>query len=304
MTSRLPLSPEREGDYLAIESAVMETARGRWFLAEYTRRHRAADTDAVLEAIGRLEQTVAHQNSVSQIDRIKIDLADMAQAIERTKTEIAALRREGEHEPISRATIELDAIVNETEAATSTILGAAEKIQEVAWTMREDGADGEICDVLDTQSTEIYTACSFQDLTGQRIRKVITVLGFLEHRINAMMDVWSGTAAAAAPLSARDPLLNGPALAGEGLEQSAVDTLIDEADVGWANEPPPRLQEAAVMPLDGEAIDMVPARSHEPAETPPPLTERLRVIHDRMRTGETEDPTTGMSHIDRLTLFT
>jgi len=51
--SRNALLPQ--ADYQAIEAAVMETARGRWFLAEYARRHRAADTAAVLEAIARLE---------------------------------------------------------------------------------------------------------------------------------------------------------------------------------------------------------------------------------------------------------
>ncbi|WP_216074257.1 hypothetical protein, partial [Acinetobacter baumannii] len=50
--------PARLDDYEAIEAAVMETTRGRWFLAEYARRHRAADTQEVLGAIGRLEKVM------------------------------------------------------------------------------------------------------------------------------------------------------------------------------------------------------------------------------------------------------
>ena len=56
--------------------------------------------------------------------------------------------------------------------------------------MREAKVSDEYCDKLDNHSTDIYTACSFQDLTGQRTRKVVTVLRYLESRINAMMGIW------------------------------------------------------------------------------------------------------------------
>ena len=46
-------------DYERIEAAVMETARGRWFLMEFARRQRAAETATLLEAIARLENRVA-----------------------------------------------------------------------------------------------------------------------------------------------------------------------------------------------------------------------------------------------------
>src|SRR5262249_30355095 len=68
----------------------------------------------------------------------------------------------------------------------------AEQIQEVAWMLRERGADGAICDALDRRANDIYSACSFQDLTGQRTRKVVDVLQFLEDRIRAMIEIWGG----------------------------------------------------------------------------------------------------------------
>ena len=48
-----------EADFKSIEAAVMETARGRWFLAEYARRCRAEDTARILTAVDRLEKTAA-----------------------------------------------------------------------------------------------------------------------------------------------------------------------------------------------------------------------------------------------------
>ncbi|MBT9290224.1 chemotaxis protein [Prosthecodimorpha staleyi] len=229
-------------DYQAIEDAVMETARGRWFLAEYARRHRAADTDAIVSSIERLERVIKRDRQVPDIDRIKLDLADMAEAIQRTKAEIAQMQLETvEGGRFAQASNELDAIVSQTEDATETILSNTERVQEIAWTLREDGIDGALCDRLDSHATEIYTACSFQDLTGQRTRKVVTVLRYLESRIGSMMSIWgmgdiedmpvNGRSAEPCPGDLRPDahLLNGPALAGEGIEQSAVDDILDMA---------------------------------------------------------------------------
>ena len=178
-------------DYEAIEEAVMETARGRWFLAEYARRHRQADTLAIVDRLDRIERTVNRQRKVPDVDRIRLDLADMAEAITRTKQEIFQMKVESEQGGrFAEASNELDAIVSQTEAATETILLNAEKAQELVWTFRESGADPELCDTLEMAITEIYTGCSFQDLTGQRTRKVVTVLRYLESRINSMTGIW------------------------------------------------------------------------------------------------------------------
>ena len=178
------MSSERlitEEDYAAIEGAVMETSRGRWFLAEYARRNRNADTCTVLDAIGRLERSVG--SGVGGAERLRFDLVEMAGAISRTKAEIASLRPDGDGGRIGEATNELDAIVKATEQATGDILAAAEHLQEVAWTLREMGIEGAACDIIEQRATDIYTACSFQDITGQRTQKVIQVLRFLEDRL-------------------------------------------------------------------------------------------------------------------------
>ncbi|WP_026782698.1 protein phosphatase CheZ [Pleomorphomonas koreensis] len=249
MDNSQALSPLRESDYEAIEAAVMETEKGRWFLAEYARRHRSADTDEVLGAIGRLELILKRERR-PDADRIRLDIGEMKDAIERTKLEIAQIKSDG-RSPLSRfdrASNELDAIVEQTEGATSEILGSAEKIQELAWTMREAGVDNALCDDVENLTTNIYMACSFQDLTGQRTQKVVQVLRYLENRINAMIEIWGmddaevhGTSTERrVAVNAQDHrpdahLLNGPALAGEGIEQTLVDgLLVEDADADRA----------------------------------------------------------------------
>ncbi len=211
----------------------METDRGRWFLAEYARRHRATDTVTVLDAVKRLEKLIKRDRAVPDVDRIQLDLADMAEAIKRTKREIAQIRTDREDGgAISEASEELDAIVEQTESATQDILSAAEQMQEIAWTLREQGFESEVCDAIEGNATDIYTACGFQDLTGQRTEKVVHVLRYLESRITAMMDIWGiedvDLDGLFAPTDQRPDahLLNGPQRAGSGIDQSEVDDLM------------------------------------------------------------------------------
>lgn len=244
--SDMPSTPIREQDYEAIEAAVMETARGRWFLAEYAKRNRTADTRVLLDAIARLETVVKRERSIDDVDTLRLELIDMKTAIERTKQEIADLRAETDEQgPVNEATAELDAIVEQTEQATQDILSAAEAIQEIAWTFRESDAQTPLCDRLDNHSTEIYTACSFQDLTGQRIKKVVDVLRYLENHVNRMIDIWGiedidGDFARPAPPKDNRPdahLLNGPQLTGNGIDQTDVDELFETAIIAGNTMP-------------------------------------------------------------------
>ncbi len=268
----MPLPPAlSEADYEAIEAAVMETARGRWFLAEYARRNRSADTAMLLKAIERIEAVIRGEAAGGSVDRFRFDLVEMAKAISRTKAEIASIKPDAaQHGKFGEATAELDSIVSATEHATSDILGSAEQIQEIAWTLREQGLEPEVCDLLDTKATDVYTACSFQDLTGQRTRKVINVLRYLEGRINAMIDIWGldGAMAAEAAETARaarhgeSALLNGPALPGQGLDQADVDMVMGPAASAQSD--------FAIVEEDGTVIDLGPLPPELEREEPAP----------------------------------
>lgn len=236
-------TPIAAQDYEDIQAAVMETERGRWFLYEYAQRNRVADTDMLLGAIKKLETIVTEKEAPvatnPDIDKLRFDIVDMANAIALTKQQISEIKSSnGDDDRLDLATAELDAIVIAAETATSDILTAAEHIQEVAWTMREDGAKEADFDRLDGLATDIYMACSFQDITGQRTTKVIDVLKFLENRIMAMMDIWGIEGVDLAPvedgkqLCPDSHLLNGPALDGEGVDQDDIDLMLaDEEDL-------------------------------------------------------------------------
>jgi hypothetical protein len=233
-------APFTDADYEMIAAAVLETARGRWFLGEHSRRNRQADTKLVLEAIEKLERSLVPRTEAQESDRLRVDLVEMLNAISRTKSEIAAIRPDDAgSNHFDQASVELDAIVDTTEKATSDILAAAERVQEIGWTMREQGVEASICDLIDSHATAVYMACSFQDITGQRTRKVIEVLRFLEARIDAMTRIWRlddlefVQTAGDKPVA---PKVRGPQETGDRLQQDAVDHLIGNErrpDVVW-----------------------------------------------------------------------
>jgi len=257
-----------EADYEAIADAVMETERGRWFLKEYARRNRNTDTQTVLDALERLEDRIttdAPSGGDTSVALISHNVIDLAEAITQVKREVQDLGGQGDDKDhFNSATEELEAIVTQTETATGEILEAAEKIQEVLWTLREEGANETQCDIIESKIIDVYTACSFQDLTGQRSSKVVRLVGYVEKRVSAMMDILglsskesdaesSSTAQQSSnqseELSTAEAyqegdersdahLLHGPALDGEGIEQDDVDALFGGGEAVAADDTP------------------------------------------------------------------
>ena len=233
-------------DYEEIVEAVMETSRGRWFLNEFAKHNRNADTQILLDAITKLEATIPSEiRPAEDASGMRAAIAEMASEINATKLELQTIGRDGDDQSdISSATAELDAVVDATEGAASEILEAAEAVQEMAWTLREENVADAYCDALDMRATEIYTACSFQDITGQRTKKVVGLLQNLDQRISTLAKIWADPNAPkienskaqsdGATQKADAHLLNGPALAGEGVSQSDIDDMLDAAS--WNND--------------------------------------------------------------------
>lgn len=183
--------------------------------------------------------------------------------ITNARKEIASLQPgDLESARIPRAGLELDAIVQQTEEATNTIMEAAEEIM---------GADPSDADAYATVTQDavmrIFEACSFQDITGQRISKVVETLSHIEQRVLELRNLLGVTdqdieeaKAAAGPVPEDKALLSGPALEGEGIDQGEVDALLGGAE---ASAPAPA-PEPAPEPV------AAPAPAPEPAAPPPP----------------------------------
>lgn len=306
-----------EAEYADIESAVLETMRGRWFLAEYARRNRHADTILLLAGLERLGAAV-RAGSDMPLDRIRVDIIEMADAINRTKAEVAAIKLEhGDAAPSRNAAAELDAIVGATETATSDILAAAEQVQEIAWTMREQGsAPSEVCDELDRKATDIYTACSFQDLTGQRIRKIIEVLDYLDARINSLMTACGMDGADQTPARSETSSANEPAAGDDSTgpisteDDGWTDDLLLNNDFAFGGDDVARDPEpynGTIVPaLSVESeIDEIPARTvaPEPAMENRPADSRAYVPPPRPGRANPFAAVDALSYEEKVALF-
>lgn len=161
------------------------------------------------------------------------EIESLAAYIEGARAEIAAIRPQDiRDEHIQTATDELDAIVSHTEEATGVILDAAEKLESIAG--RVDGTVGE---EIRGAVTGVYEACNFQDITGQRITRVVRALKDIEGKVAAIVETFAahpGMAKAAKAANGETQkngkpsdkeLLNGPQLPAAAQSQDDIDAL-------------------------------------------------------------------------------
>jgi chemotaxis protein CheZ len=155
------------------------------------------------------------------------ELEGLGRTVARAKQEIARLKVDditGSHIP--SATDELDAIVHHTAQATNEILDCCEVLEGVAAQV-----GGTEAAALQGVITRIYEACSFQDITGQRIGKVVTALKAIEARVADVTGNFLEGRGAPEPqpdLTEGRRLAEGPQLPGAGVSQAEIDRLLSE----------------------------------------------------------------------------
>ncbi|CAN7585087.1 FUSC family protein [Bosea sp. LjRoot90] len=170
MSDARSLSPLSPADYEAIAAAVVETSRGRWFLNEYARRNRQADTEMVLSAIVRLERLCS------------VPAAELGPDLSETARTIAELRSDLDRAGVSGTSARLSTRIQET---ASGILEAAEAIQEIAWVLRESGSASELCNRLDQRATQIFGATTVIEAGANQIEKVADTIAMLDANLRA-----------------------------------------------------------------------------------------------------------------------
>ncbi len=233
----LPQLSDEEFD--RIEDAIARTARGRAFLRRYHRRAMGGAGEEIRRMLTEFRVSWHRQSEAAEaakhVDVLRRELTEMAASIETARREVAALRPpDGANDKILSATNELDAIVLSTERASFEILNSAESLMSVASRLRAEGANADLCAQIEVEISNIFTACSFQDLTGQRTSKVVNALRYIEQRINAMISVFGEDILAEIKIQHENTdkrpdahLLNGPQLDGQGVSQNDVDSMFD-----------------------------------------------------------------------------
>jgi len=203
-------------------------------LAALGAAHRDATTPEAVAAVVEAVLVTMHGDLTQTEATLLSEVEQIGRTIAAAKQEIASLQVEDINGTfIPSATDELDAIVEATARATNEILDACETFEAVS---AETG--GEVATQLQQATTRIYEACSFQDITGQRITKIVATLKTIERRIDAIVAAFGDRVPGEPRPPARPApqplgeaaLLNGPQLPGNGVDQAEIDRLLASFD--------------------------------------------------------------------------
>jgi chemotaxis protein CheZ len=241
--SNMPMPSADDGEIGPMHSEIMTELRA--IRAQMASIRHGAATETIGASMtresaeaGALIETYRAQ--IEQCEKLKVELDLIHDAISRTKREIAVLHGNSFNgEQMARVNGELGAVVGGTEEATQQILEAAESIDQAATALIKVNSPDQqklLSEEIQERVVSIFEACNFQDLTGQRIKKVMNTMKFIENHITIMMDIWGGVDAikAHAPpivdLREGDArLLNGPKLEDDigHASQDDIDALFD-----------------------------------------------------------------------------
>ncbi|MEX0583553.1 MAG: hypothetical protein WD185_07780, partial [Sneathiella sp.] len=183
------------------------------------------------------EEKAVEAKASAELQILRHELQELSDVILETRREIASLSSSKTGQKLVSVTDQLDAVVGDTETATNTILEAVETIEDKSESLGLHASSPEEMESLEAISTaimKIYEACNFQDVTGQRISKVVSTLGFVDERINKMIDILGGEEelqeldiAELKPQFDEDVELSGPQPDGHEISQDEIDSLFD-----------------------------------------------------------------------------
>lgn len=187
----------------------------------------------VMEIINSVLDKVDNNHSMSR--DVFLHLAELAQTIDNLKKDISSVQPgHVKNSHIPDATDELDEVVRATAEATNKIMDLCDEISTVSNTLESPASD-EINDKV----AQIFEACSFQDITGQRIRNVVTTFKIIEGKIDQIMEMLGDTMGLKLSsetfekeISVDDEksLLNGPQMADKAISQEDIDKLLADFD--------------------------------------------------------------------------
>jgi chemotaxis protein CheZ len=209
-------------------------------LATIRKQHVYVDPQDILEVVKSVMGSLHGDGSTLNV-KLHADIEALATYISTVKAEIAEIRADKINaEYVPTASDELSAIVEATEQATNGIFEAVESIEALAAEMDPDMADR-----VTSSVTSIYEACGFQDITGQRITKVVKALQNIETKVQDLLQAFGEEAGserraaepepeaktdADADVDADKALMSGPQLSGNAQSQAEIDALLASFD--------------------------------------------------------------------------
>lgn len=172
----LPLDTERE--YRAIEATLLETARGRWFLAEHSRRSRRIESGQLEDALALLKSSMREPPAL--LGRLQTELDQIVTLLDKTRRELVL--RQSSH-PSSAA--------GSTASGSGQVMGllkAAEDLHEAVWSLQSRQMDPQLCEEISRQTAAIFTLTARQAQEAQRVTQFTEALDLIAQRVTGALE--------------------------------------------------------------------------------------------------------------------
>lgn len=177
------------GDYDAIECALRETTRGRWFLSTYLERNRSTETRMLLDAIAKLELAMRDNGHVAENLAPMETVAQLRDTIMTARHDIAATRRrEGSPEWLPLPQFSFDSLPEAMHDETRAIRAAAANLKSAAQALRTAGVFQGVAQQISDRVCDIREACEAQEMVMQGTRRMAQLVAELEAEVLATLD--------------------------------------------------------------------------------------------------------------------
>lgn len=188
--TQAPLAQDTEQEYRAIEQTLLETARGRWFLAEHGRRSRRLDTALLEDAIGRLSSSLSQPPPV--LATLRSELEKLSAFIAQTKGTMVAKSppkpTAGAQTADGAAVSAMDADGATTVAPVARMLRMAEDIHELTWTLQADELSPDSCEAIARHASMLYAVSRQQAMESERALMFAKALDDAANRMSILLD--------------------------------------------------------------------------------------------------------------------
>ncbi len=179
---------DTDDEYRAIEAALLETARGRWFLAEHGRRARRLDSALLEDAIDRLQTSIRQPPAL--LGQLKSELEEVNGFIEKTRKELF----EKPSGDVAKG-LSTEAVANEPSQAIAaqgqtgtSILKAAEDMHELAWALQAEHVDPENCEAIARHASKIYALSHQHAVQSEKTLQMAKALDNAGTRLLAILE--------------------------------------------------------------------------------------------------------------------
>lgn len=264
MRDRQGLGPPGADDYEAIEAAVMETGRGRWFLAEYARRNRHAETSAILGTLRRVESAVAMARAAEPGDWLRSEIAalshDFAQADR-------ALPDGAEAHGAARS----ETFVHDVDATVATLVDVVEALRTTAASLAAQGVDRALRESLERRLQALVAVTGMLSGASRRLVDWSGQVGAVQARLDDLAAL-----AAAVPPRLEAPTPDAPSPGARVAGGTTMSGPVEATQVEAVEATPVR-----DAPIMGEAVEA------EPVQAPPTEVDAIQVAPQDL-TGDVE----------------